>query len=239
MYCTCGGKGEGFRRLGGDLWVCANCDKPTGAVFRKLTSMYAPYGTTGILSAHTNLDGRSILRWAMPDGTVKETVTFNPYPRKVGMDAGEALLQRTWDLLDSKMDTIKTDPSNEAVLQAKNEARGIAEALAILMQPFLTDATEIARHAAKRWKAKQAGEHYEVPGLAAHIWDPTKNWDGTDRVQFTPAAAKAPASKARLGKQLSPDEAASVKTALAAGMFTVDQLAATFKVSAAQIEACR
>lgn len=243
IWCTCRTKREGFRHLAGDLWVCAECDKPTSMVFRKLTNMRVPYKTSAILSAEGKSDGRYILRFALEDGSISERVEFNTYPRKVDMNAGESLLLRTWELLDSKVEVIMApqqgpgDNELEAAARerAKYEARGIAETLAILMQPFLTEADEVVRHAVKRHKAKQAGEVYDTPGLSEHLWDPNTNWDGSPR---TPVATKKPGAvttRKRLGskpvpKQLSDAEKESIKGALAAGMFTPEQLAATFNV---------
>lgn len=159
------------------------------------------------------------------------------------------LLQRLWELLDSKLDIIKAPvefptgsweqrAAQEIVDKCKQQARGIAETLAILMDPFITDPDEVARHAGKRWKARQTGERYEVPGLADAIWDPTKNWDGTDRV-LPSIGKRKPAPAPRVVKALTDSETAAIKQALATGMFTSEQLAGVYKVSVEQIEAMK
>jgi hypothetical protein len=243
MYCTCG-KTNSYTvnmvdgKANWDWWVCSTCLLPSFLVFKGLTNMRVPYGAVFCASVYGKRNGQNIITWKMEDGSKKQTVEFHSYPRKVNMDAGESLLFRTWELLDSKVDIIMAPPPGDdaAVIAARCQARGICETLAILMQPFITDADDAVRHAIKRWHARKNGTYHEVPGLSEHIWDPTKNWDGSDRVL---AGAKPQAKVRRLGKQLSPEEKVSVKSALEAGMFTPQQLADTFKVSLQQIEECR
>lgn len=68
-----------------------------------------------------------------------------------------------WLMLDSKVDAIK-NPAVDSI-DEKAAARGIAEALAVLMPPFFTTGDEIVREAMVRWERRQAGQEYETPGL--------------------------------------------------------------------------
>lgn len=54
---------------------------------------------------------------------------------------------------------------NREILMLQNQARGMAEALAILMPPFFSTGDEIAQEALVRWQARQKGEDYETPGI--------------------------------------------------------------------------
>lgn len=255
MYCTCGKSGDGFEvaKLDGapqwDLWVCARCHKPSQMVFRKLTNMYAPHGALALLSSVGRRDGISEIRWAMGTNERKTTLEFHPYPRKVDMEAGESLLRKTWELLDKKVDVILAEPKgpgDNAIEadnreRARNEARGVAETLAILMQPFLTSADDVVKHAVKRHKARAAGTTHETPGLAEHLWDPNTNWDGTPRVPVAalktrPKASVASKPPAKGGKSLTPEEAAGIKDAVESGMFSIEDVASMFKVSIATVE---
>lgn len=259
MYCTCGKQGSAgytVAMLDGepqwDFWVCSNCRLPASMVFRKLTNMYAPYGAKACLSACGRTDGITELRWAMEDGTRKTTIEFHPYPRKVDMNAGESLLRKTWELLDSKVHVILREPNGpgdnaiEAAdrERARIEARGVAEVLAIHMKPFLTDTDDVVKEAVKRYKAKQAGERHETPGLSEHLWDPNTNWDGSPRVKVAspksrPAAKPAtrPKVDSASTKTLSSEEAEGIKSAVESGMFTKEDVAGMFKVSLATVEA--
>lgn len=262
MYCTCGKQGNGYTvaMLDGepqwDLWVCANCLKPSQMVFRKLTNMYAPYGAKACLSVSGRRDGIFEIRWAMEDGTRKTTLEFHPYPRKMDMNAGDSLLRRTWELLDSKVDIILAEPEGpgdnalqaEARDRAKYEARGIAEALAIHMQPFLTSADAVVKEAVKRHKNRLAGiTDYDTPGLSEHLWDPMRNWDGSERTKIAkprskPAAAPKktappkPKVDAKSTKTLSPEEADGIKEAVGSGMFGKEEVASMFGVSLETLE---
>lgn len=80
-----------------------------------------------------------------------------------------------WQMLDAEVDIIKNDTdteqlSRDARVAARYRARGLAEALAVLMPPFFTTADDIVREAIKRWEARQAGEEMKTPGLGRLKW---------------------------------------------------------------------
>ena len=164
------------------------------------------------------------------------------------MSAGPTLLQRTWDLLDSKTEIImmpRVGDENELSLQnraeARHQARGIAEVLALFMVPHFTTADEIVREAVRRYKAKQAGDtEYETAGLGSRAWEPPPGDTKYKPVEqtATPAPRKRLGARKPAEKQLTEAEKASIKQGLTFGI-TASQLADTFKVSVQTIESLR
>jgi hypothetical protein len=158
------------------------------------------------------------------------------------MHQGRALLQETWKLLDEATDKIMSfnkdpwSPDNIGLTGAKAEARAYANVLTLFMKPFFNSADDIVREAVKRHKARVNGEERQTPGLAEHIWDPTKNWDGSDRVSFE----NTPKPKVSvLEAKLQPEQKVFVQKALADGIMDPAALAGMFKVSISVIEECR
>lgn len=216
------------------------------------TILRGPRGAAGPLSSHIAQNGQSITRWAMPDHEIVETVNFRPYPKVIPMAETEPLLFKTWELLMSKMpDVMKSDvdpwdpEAIEKQKQAKYEARGIAETLAILMKPFM-DPPEGSKRSAADMVVSWAVKYYKdntvkVPGLGLHLWDPFKNADGTDRVKIADPDARKPAVKAapkagpkvdnKSTKKLTSEEAEGIKEAVSSGMFSEAEVASMFKVS--------
>ncbi len=197
-----------------------------------------PHNMNALLSSSGRTTGIHVLTWSVGEDSHRvETYEYYTYPRKIEMSHPEPLLFSLWELLQSKMQVImEYQPDDDMVKasareRAKNEARGIAEALAILMKPFIDNADDVARHAARYYKDNT----YDVPGLGTHLWDPMMNPDGTPRTQVS--EPKAAPARRMLGKKLTEAEAVAVKQALTSGMFTVAQLAEVYKVSAVEIEA--
>lgn len=76
-----------------------------------------------------------------------------------------------WLMLDQKVDIIKDLSVPEpARVAARHQARGLAEALAVLMVPFFRDSTSIALEASRRHECRQKGEPVETPGLGRMKW---------------------------------------------------------------------
>lgn len=224
-----------------DLWVCENCRQPTRLVFEKLTANYRPADAKALLSVFGRTDGIQEITWALSDGTRKVTLSYLPYPRKVDMPNEGALLQQTWHLLDSKVAIILAEPNGpgDNALEAqeretaRQQARGIAEVLAILMRPFFDKPDNIVREAVKRYKAKQAGQEHETPGLAESIWDPHTRWDGTP---FSVENEKKARRSKTTATTLKPKDIEGIKSALQSGMFDEKQLAEIYKVSVATVK---
>lgn len=241
MWCTCKSKGKtesGYTRPpDSGLWVCGKCLQPTRLVFEWITSMRAPKNATAVLGSKGKANGIWHVEFATTTGERKTVLYFLPYPKRPEMEKTNpgALLESVWAALDAKMDIImagEPDPWSHEQMEAhktwvrtKNEARGIAETLAILMDPFFTDPNEVAKEAARRYKARQAGDDsYETPGLASEIWEPKSPLkDETIRKATTPRKA--------IGKPLPPEAVAGAKKALESGKFTVSQIAQMYGVS--------
>lgn len=82
----------------------------------------------------------------------------------------DMFLAPIWQKLDEAVDElmkIKGYATHEDVTlwEAKGEARGIAEALAVLMPPFFSTGDEIVQESMVRYEKRQAGEDYETPGV--------------------------------------------------------------------------
>lgn len=202
--------------------------------------MRGPKNATALLHADGRATGIHEIVWATPEGQVT-TIEYHPYPRNVNMSNPEPLLFSLWDLLQSKVQIVMGDEAGVVAearrAEAKYQARGIAEALAILMQPFVADADAVVRHAVKYYKDNS----YPVPGLGAHLWNSMYNADGSLR---TPIASE-PTKRTRTAIKAPPKPKATLsaadiefaKAGLSSNMFTLADLASMFKVSEAEVQA--
>lgn len=101
-----------------------------------------------------------------------------PGDTKIGWAITMTLVGEVWSKLDQTMDNIMT---GENVESEKIRARAFAEVLAIFMVPHFHDANEIAKEAAKRYKARKAGEDYETVGLATRRYEFPRDKKYTER----------------------------------------------------------
>lgn len=230
---------------GQDAWVCNRCDgihhhPQQFPEFSRIAMKRQPIGATGFLSYHGKLSGVHELRFATKSGEQKIILAVQPYdrrPRSMGINPNDILLE-TWKKLDQATAEIM-EPGDaiqlhEQRMMGKAKARAIAEILAIMMPPFFETADDIVREAVQRFKNKDNPE-YETPGLGVESlakYDPMP-YANTAPVKSTPPA---PAKvEIRLGEK----EQAGIKMALESGMFTAQQLAKSYGVSVAVIEAIR
>jgi hypothetical protein len=189
------------------------------------------------------------LFWQTSRGKIK-TMEYKPYPRRPKMPDQEAdrepLLFQLWKLLDSKVYIILAEPVGvgDIALQAEmrkvaqNQARGLAEGIAIIMYPFMADSNAVVKAAIERHKGRQAGVQVETPGLGEHMWDPNFNHDGSPRVQVARprterTAIKAPPKPPE--KQLSDTEKETIRHMLKTKMMGPEELAKMFGVSVTTI----
>jgi hypothetical protein len=207
-----------------------------------------PSDATHLFSAEGLKDGIWILRWQTSRGEIR-TIDYKPYPRRPIMPdptvTQEPLLYQLWQLLDDKCDIIMTadpldnDLKRETRKRAESEARGLAEALAIIMYPFYENANAVVREAVTRRKARAQGMRIESPGLGEHMFDPHFNHDGTPRVPVAQpkarTAVKAPSRPPAPEKVLSEKETQTVKEMLASKMMGAEELAKMFGVSVTTI----
>lgn len=172
---------------------------------------------------------------------------------KIGWSMTKTLVAQVWDLLDDSMYEIMARDDYPKKESDKARARAFAEVLAIFMVPHFRTADDIAREAMRRYKAQQAGEEYETPGLgtlkymtpeAAHTraegWyqAPDGGYTSDPKQAGTPVGKRRGQSHARKQETESPlDEQAikAIKFAGESGMFTVADLAKTYSVSAETI----
>lgn len=199
-----------------------------------MSNLMAPRDAVTWLSENVRLDGISEIRWAMPNGEKKVTVQ---------MSAGPTLLQRTWDLLDAKVNFIMDDSLNAAPEKerAKYEARGIADVLAMFMVPHFATSDDIVREAMRRYKAREAGDtEYETAGLGSRRYEPPAAvvMARADEAR-KPAKTKtrAPSTPRATGKKI-PD--AAIETSLKgiqSKMFTPAQIGSMYGMTAAEVKA--
>lgn len=206
-----------------------------------------PINARALLHSEVKLNGQHFLTWSVGEQSDKareqvQTVEFFPWPRRFPMTETEPLIYKTWELLMSKVQVIMNAPvvGDESSSTAANQARGIAEVLAIQMAPFIESADHVVRCAVAAYKDPE----FQVPGLGAHLWDPMRNPDGTVR---TPVSAPRTAPRAGVKKaaprvnnkstvKLTDKERDGIREAVNSGMFTKEDVASMFKVSMAEIE---
>lgn len=202
-----------------------------------------PMQARALLHASAELNGQHLLTWSVgsqdsKERTLSQTVEFFPWNRRFPMTETEPLIFKTWELLMSKLPDIMEVRDHETHDRAKNEARGIAQVLAIQMTPFMESADHVVRCAVKKYKDPS----FEVPGLGEHLWNPMFNPDGSTRTSITtskPVKTK-PAARPKVDnkstKKLTEKEADGIREAVSSGLFSEEDVAAMFKVSLATVK---
>lgn len=160
------------------------------------------------------------------------------------------LVEDMWHRLDSVMDELaltpepkepnENDPNNsvswlsdyigerEFRANLKGKARGMAEMIAIFMNPHFTDANQVAREAKRRAEARARKDaEYETAGLKSRRFESP---GGADLDKYK----REPARKSKALAKVTPDDAAKIERAYET--FPKDLLAKTFKVSEAEID---
>ncbi len=201
--------------------------------------MHTPVGATALLSYNGHSDGRATLTWAIKDGTRRQTMVFQPYPRKVGMDQGRNVLVDLWHRLDVKIDQIRqtgdvADPS------WKTQAITLAEVIQLIMPAFYPDKDNVLAESMNRWRARQAGTEHESPGLAESLWDRNTQADGTPYSRESESKARARNNGAQSQQavvKLSDQHITFIKHSLKTGALTAEKMAEMFKVSVDVIKA--
>lgn len=254
-YCRCGNKFS-FENAhketappdwqAREAWVCDRCNKVSHAVQEVVIQVRGPKNARSLQHAVLQRNGLEILTWATPEGPV-DTIEYITYPRKVPVTDNQPLIYKSWLLLMRKVEIILAPPGSpfgdNAIQEkereiAKHQARGIAEVLALLMAPFMESPDMVVKCAVKKYRDFT----YEVPGLGEHLWDPTKNPDGTPRTPMPSAATAKEKPRARpkvdnkSTKKLTAEEALGIRDAVGSGMFSKEDVAAMFKVSLKTVE---
>lgn len=251
MYCHCGSKFEwgeiGLVQLSlsdkhlTHAYICGRCGKISHAV-PKGESMYGPANARAPLGWHGKSDGTYIQTWATnTSGERIQTMGYIPYPTiKVnGMDQGRDHLLRIWQKLDYELDQIKSTSNADLQQWSKYRARAFAEVIAQLMSPFYVDSDAVALEALERWKARQSGTEHHTPGLGEVLWNPTElaRIEKASRVAASPAPARKAVAAPRPTGNRVPDSAVNTaKQGIEMGMFTVKQMADTYKMTEAELK---
>lgn len=224
-----------------ELWVCANCMRPSRPVFKGLTDMYAHRRATGLSSASGDAAGRWIITWTTAvSGERVTTMSFKTYPRKMDMDQGRNICLELWQRMDNLIDTIR-DPAKQAigVEGEKFAAMEVAGIIQLVMSPFYADTTTVLQESMARWEARQAGtaDTHETPGLAEKIWDPATRFDGTPYSKEAEAAARSRSAAPAKPKVVLDDQKVNfIKHCLANGLQTKEALAGMFGITVEQVE---
>jgi hypothetical protein len=230
VWCRCKKAPIGFTNKDtGDLWVCSRCGKPTRQVFEGLTAMLGPNDATCLLSVSGKSNGIFEIRWATKSG-VKITLEYHPYPRKVDMHNGRELLLHQWQMLDSAVNNIHTTKDPDDLMYQKARARTLCEVIHSFMPQFYESADHVAREALSRFSCRAEGVEHETPGLGEKYWDPNTRADGTPYSQ--PQKPK-PRST---GNLVPATALVSVKKGIEGGMFTVDQIATMYSMTAPEVK---
>lgn len=239
MWCKCGNtKGYACVDDSGydDLWVCAQCKKPTRQVFESITAMRVPRGCVAILGVQGHLDGTSLVTFATSAGKT-QCMFFHPYPQKVDMPRQDDLLVDLWNRLDQTVDKIRSAEHQHEAEFNKAQGLAFAESISIVMRPFYEDATAVLRESMARWKARQAGVEHDTPGLAESIWDPASRFDGTPYSVENEARVRSGVKSAptKTGNLIPESAVATVKQGIESKMFTITQIAASYKMTPEEV----
>lgn len=203
--------------------------------------MQAPVGAVALLKVHGRSDGMYEITYAMADST---RYTVLEYEER-NMAPGPTLIQQMWDEVDLQYNFFqekkKIVGQNEKDLAfTKGYLRGCVKMLSIFMRPHFNTPDDIVREVHRRWDHAQRGEEYETPGLGSLRYTPppgTKQYTTGDVPGTTKQATKKSASSKKRVVNLSDEQKDGIKNALAAGMFSPEDLASMFKVPVETVKA--
>lgn len=85
---------------------------------------------------------------------------------RIQAETGEpSIYEQMWRLLDKRMDVLMSIPGplvGDKMLEMKAEAKAIAECLAIIGSPLVSDVDDVRAEAVKRWEQRDARHKYPV-----------------------------------------------------------------------------
>lgn len=244
-YCHCG------KRMvcdhiaigpAGTIWedefvsYCGRCEfmshVPQFFVIRRdILMKRTPYRATALLSIRSRPDGMAEVDYAVGSGQHAVILTAHPYDRRselMGINPNDILLL-TWKRIDLYTEMVISaggPPTDLAV--AKGKARAYAEVLADMMPPFFTTPDEIVREAVNRYNNRDNPE-YETPGLGI---------ESLAAFDMRPAVQKrsTPTGPKSTGNQIPDTAVATNKAAIESNMFTVNQVAAIYKMNPDEVK---
>lgn len=145
----------------------------------------------------------------------------------------------SWDKLDAAViellegnwpDQADGSPHPERI-RLKGVCRGMAELLALYMKPHFETADQISAEAAKRYKARKAGEEYTTPGLTPQTFGQPRTREWKEGINKSSTPAKSAPTKIAVTDRFKPTELAAIKAAHEMGMMNVTELAKMYKVT--------
>lgn len=172
-------------------------------------------------------------------------------PMRESLVSGLPEIEKLWRELDDITDALvaKTEYRNMNADALKGYAQGIAFCIVMKDREIFQDVTSVSKEAAARWKMRNDKAPYRKTPTTQDTngsWMANRGWSETEHGsvgKVLPAQAgpaeDTPAIKNAKSK-LSPDKIKGIKNALAAQMFTHEELASTYGIPAAlvrQIEA--
>ena len=167
-------------------------------------------------------------------------------PTKVSWSVTKTLVQEMWEMLDEAVKEIfEPTEGEEMPVRGRIRARAIADCIVIFMKPYFENSDAVAAEAKRRYDAQKAGEEYETAGLGSRRYEPAvfvASKDGgyttdPDRAgEARPRRVSTPRNQPTADNVDEPTKKA-IKFALESGMFTVEELARSYKLSEAVIRA--
>lgn len=246
MYCHCGKRFSHGEQGPGPLgWTtktvqyCGTCKKMSHVIQEKEPDMYGPLNGRGPQGVKIHIDGTASVNWWIDNepGVQVEVIEYIPYPfRKVNnMDQGRNHLMKIWQKLDACIDKIRTESQMPTEFE-KVQANTYADVLAQLMSPFYADATAVLAESMSRWKARQAGEERQSPGLAEHFWNPIGRYDKMP-VQSSGSTRSGGAVSTKPAVKFDQQKTTFIKHCLENGLQSPETLATMFDCTADDIKA--
>lgn len=159
-------------------------------------------------------------------------------PTTLGYSVTLSILEKCWIKLDAVLVELKEgnyDGQPDEKVRLRGVCRGMAEVIAEFMHPHFTDADAVAAEAGRRYEAKLKGEPYETLGLG-HLKYAGPRMDERNPGRFPVSADRMPPKPDKPAHNFTEEEVGSIKFAHESGMFTVEQLAKTYKVKSEVIE---
>lgn len=160
-------------------------------------------------------------------------------PTTLGYSVTLSILEKCWIKLDAVLVELKEgnyDSQPEEKVRLRGVCRGMAEVIAEFMHPHFTDADQVAAEAGRRYEAKVKGEPYETLGLG-HLKYAGPRMDERNPGRFPVGADRMPPKPVKPAHNFTEEEVGNIKFAHESGMFTLEQLAKTYKVKPEVIEA--